>query len=125
MIAFLTSALAGTYGKYIIDAAVALLVAGGIWFWLHEHDARVLADQAAAQAATVAAEQVRQAQDNAAAVAADAQAQIARAAAVTHVKTEIAHAPTTQACVDSPAVAAALRSLQPARPSAGAPGNRP
>lgn len=115
---FLGSPL-GRAGMIVLACGVA---AAGYLVWLGAHDRAVLAEQAAKEAAAVAETQIadlRRAVD-----AADAEARDAteRAAKVTVIKTEIARAPVTVACVRSPAVAAALDGLRAAGGGNGPPG---
>ena len=116
MIAFFLSVytfLSSAAGKLALYALLAVGVAAGAWFALHEHDQRLLAGQAASAAVATARVEAAQAKESAKAVVADAQEQIKRLTILTKVKTDIAHAPITQTCATSPAVLAALRSLQP------------
>ena len=112
---------AGPLGRFALYAGLAaVLVAGGFWI-VHEHDGRVLAEQAAVEAAAVAQQQVADAQRAAAAATEEARAAVDRANRVATIKTEIARAPVSTSCATSPAVAAALDGLrQNARAGAGA-----
>ena len=103
--------------KYTLGALAVALAVGAYFVWLAEHDAKLRAEDAARVAATTAAEQVRQAQEGAAAVQADAAESIQRAREVNNVKLEIARAPVSVGCVGSPAVLRALDSLR--HPGAG------
>lgn len=117
-----------TAGKAVMICLLILATAGGYFFWLHEHDAKVLAVQTASLQVAAATELTRQAQEGAAAVSLDAKAQIASAAATADINRSIANAVVTNACVDSPAMAVVLHGLlntTPASPGgavAGAPG---
>ena len=123
---FLLTWITGAAGKYIAAVFAAVAIIGGYLFWLREHDGRLLAEQAAREAAVVAADRVKQAEAGAAAVQAEATAQIARITATSRTRQEIARAPVTFACAASPAVAAALRGLRPdPAPGPGAPGSAP
>lgn len=119
----LLALLTGPMGKLIGYGALAVALVLGGWYALHEHDQRVLAEQAATEAAVVAAQQIADARKAAAAVQADAAAAIARAAMAATVKGNIDHAPITYACAQSPAVRAALDGLPGASSAGGgAPG---
>jgi hypothetical protein len=111
--------LASPFGKYVGYAALALTLILGGSYALHEHDQRVLAEQAAKEAAVVAAQQIADAKKVAAAVQADAAAAIARATLAATVKGNIDHAPITYACAQSPAVRAALDGLPGSAGSSG------
>jgi uncharacterized protein HemX len=115
--------LAGGTGKVLGILALVLALAGGSALWLHEHDVRVLAEQAAAEAMQVSAEQAREHQAAIAALQAQHAADLARLRATTAVKQEIARAPITTACAASPAVSAAAAELRRrAGPGAGQAG---
>lgn len=111
----------GRIGLYVVGALAVIAAAA---FIVHEHDARIRAEDAAHVAAVTAAEELRQSKANAAALSvslADAQA---RATATATTKTEIARAPVTNGCAASPAVAAALDGLRRAAGAgSGAPAN--
>lgn len=108
-----------TAGKAVMICLLIFAVVGGYFFWLHEHDAKVLAVQTASLQVAAATEVTRQAQAGAAAVSLDAKAQIASAAATADIDRSIANAVVTNACVDSPAMAVVLRGLLSTVPGAG------
>ena len=109
--------LSGPLGRWAAYAAIAACVVTALAVGWYEHDQRILAEQAAREAAAVAVQQLADARAATAAVQAEAEAAIARANAATTIKTEIHRAPPTIACAASPAVRAALDGLR--RPAAG------
>lgn len=95
---------------YGVFAAGALALG---WLWLHEHDARLLAQQAARARAVVAAQQLRDAHAATAAVQRVADAAIRRARTLAQVKMEVAHAaPPAAACAVPAAVLRAVGALR-------------
>lgn len=111
----------GRIGLYVA-AAMAVLAAGALWF--HEHDQRIRAEDAARVAAVTAAAELANVRAGAAALSASLADAEARASRVVTLKTEVARAPVTQACVNSPALRAALDGLRGAAgPGGGAPKN--
>ncbi len=106
--------VAGPLGKLAIVVAALAAVALGAALWLHEHDARVLAGQAAKAQAVAMAAQLADAKAATAAVAQVAHDAVARAAALTNARMEIAHATAPAASCAVPA--AVLRAVDALRP---------
>lgn len=104
--------LAGPLGKAALYGVLAVVLLGGVGVWFHEHDLRVLAQQAARLAAVVQVEENRQHAAAIVAVKEQHAAQLARLASTTSVKQVIARAPISQACVASAAVAPAIDELR-------------
>lgn len=109
--------LGGPVGKVLAGVAAAGVIVLGAALWLHEHDARILAEQAAKAQAVAAAAELADAKAATAAVQAVADAAQARANALANVRTEIAHAaaPATSCAVPA-AVLRAIDALRPASP---------
>lgn len=124
MLASILAALASPVGRIVGYVAAVGAIIGGYLFWLHEHDARILATKAASEAVIVAAQQVEDAHKALAAVQAEAEAADARAKAATSLKLEIANAPLTGDCVPFAPLDVALSGLRRAAGSnPGAAGN--
>ncbi len=110
---------AGSLGRYAMYAALAVAVAGGAAWVIHEHDNRVRAEQQLAidkaNAAAIEADHARAiaALEQAATEARD------RADNLERLKARVHAQPVTTACVQSPAVRAALDGL---RQHGGSPG---
>ncbi len=104
--------LTGPFRRVAIYTTVALAIVGAGAVALHQHDRRVLAEQAAAEAAAVAAQQVADMRRAVDAANAEAEAATARANAAANVKREIARAPVTVACAASPAVRVVLDGMR-------------
>jgi hypothetical protein len=98
---------------------VALCIYGGGSLWLVQHDAAIVAEWKAAQVAAVDAAREQEHQAAVAALEAAQRDAAARVRTVTVIKREIANAPVQTACVDSPAIAAALDGLHRARGGTG------
>ncbi|MBU6246487.1 MAG: hypothetical protein KGN77_01925 [Xanthomonadaceae bacterium] len=107
--------LGGPLGKVFAGVAAGGAILLGAALWLHEHDARVLAEQAARQQAVVAAAQLADAKAATAAVQAVADAAEKRAEALANVRMEIAHATAPSASCAVPA--AVLRAVDAMRPA--------
>lgn len=124
MIAALLPLLAGPLGRMALWAGLAVALAGAGWLALHQHDQRVLAEQAARQAAAVAAQQLADLRAALDASQAEARAAAARAEAAATIKQEIANAPLTGECVPFDPLGAALDGLRRAAGTGdGAAGN--
>jgi hypothetical protein len=109
--------LGGPVGKVLAGVAAAGVIVLAIALWLHEHDARILAEQAAKVQAVTAAAQLADAKAATAAVQAVADAAQARANVLANVRTEIAHAaPPAAACGVPAAVLRAVGSMRAASP---------
>ena len=107
----------GLLGGKITRLEIYVLLAAGLafagWFWLREHDARVLAQEAARAQAKVAAQQLADQRAATAQVQAVADAAQARADALTAARLEIAHAiPPAAACGPPAAVLRAVGALR-------------
>lgn len=116
----LLALITGPFGKIAGIAAVALgLFAAGA-LALHQHDARVRAEQLLAeekvQAEAIAADQRR----TVAALEAQASEAAARADQLMKVRSSVHAAPVTTGCADRPAIRAALDGLR--RTAVGGPG---
>lgn len=116
---FLLTPLLGLLGGKItrleIYAGIAAVAAIGWFVWIHEHDAALLARQAARAQAVAAAAQLADARAATAAVAQVAHDAVARAAALTTARMEIANAPAPAAACGPPA--AVLRAVGAMRAS--------
>ena len=114
MIGILLGALTG--GKITRLEIYGLLTVGLVcagWFWLREHDARLLAQQAARAQAVVAAQRLSDARAAEAQVQAVADARAKRLDALATVKLEIAHAmPPAASCGPPAAVLRAVGALR-------------
>ena len=122
MIAAFLPFLAGPLGRALMWGALAAAVIGGAVFTVHQHDRRVLAEQAAREATAVAARQMADMRAALAASEAEAKAAVARAEAASTIKQEIANAPLSGECVPFDPLGAALDGL---RRAAGAGGGSP
>lgn len=98
--------LLGTGGSIAAALALALSLAGGAWAVVHEHDAKVIAQVAAQQAAVAAQAQHDQDQQVIAGLTMAAQKAAALASTMTKLKETIHATPTTNACANSPAIIA-------------------
>lgn len=119
----LLTLITGPAAKYLAAALAVIAVAAGYWFWLTEHDARLLAEQTAREQAAASAEQIKSAQNNADAIVADAARRVAAANANAAVHRRIASAPVTSACIASPAIQSAVDSLRQPSPGSSADGH--
>jgi hypothetical protein len=108
-------ALLGLFGGPLGKVLAGFLAAGaivlGVLLWLHEHDARLLAEQAARRQAVVAARQLADARAATDAVQAVADARAKRISAMTKARMEIAHA-TAPSCAVPAAVLRAVDALR-------------
>lgn len=103
-------------------AGVLLALWGGGSLYLQRHDAALVAQWSAKAEEAVAVAREQDAAASNRAVAADAQGQITREAQAAVVRSEIAHAPPSNACAASPAIRALLVRM---RTGAGAGGDPP
>lgn len=105
--------LAGRLSRAELYGAIAMAVIAGGWVVVHEHDARLLAEQAAKAQAVVAAQRLSDAHAATAAVQSVADAAIRRANALAQLKLEIAHAaPPEASCAVPAAVLRAVGALR-------------
>ena len=95
--------LGGKITRWEIYLGIAAVVAVGWFVWIHEHDAALLARQAARAQAVAAAAQLADARAATAAVAQVAHDAVARAAALATARMEIANAPAPAAACGPPA----------------------
>ena len=110
LLGFLTG---GTISRLEIYGLLAAGLALAGWFWLHEHDARLLAQQAARAQAVVAAQRLSDARAAEAQVQAVADARARRLDALSKARLEIAHAmPPAATCGPPVAVVRALGALR-------------
>ena len=93
----------GPLGKIATYVGVALGGLGLAALLLHEHDARVLAEQALKEQAVISAEQLKDAQNATTQVQAVADATAARLSKLAGTKLEIANAPAPAASCGAPA----------------------
>ena len=107
--------LTGPLGKLAMVGAALAAIALGVMFWLHEHDARILAQQAARAQAVAAAAQLADARAALTQEQIVADAAQARATAIATARTEIANAPAPAAACGVPA--AILRAVGAMRAS--------
>jgi hypothetical protein len=107
-----TALLLSPFGRIGLYVVAALAVVAGVAFWLHEHDARIRAEDAARVAAVTAAAELANVRAGAAALASSLADAEARASRVVTIKTEIARAPITQGCASSPSVRVALDAMR-------------
>ncbi len=103
--------LGGPLAKVLAGFAAAAAIMLGVLLWLHEHDARLLAVQAARRQAVVAAQRLADAKAATDAVQAVADARAKRLDAMTKAKMEIAHA-TAPSCGVPAAVLRAVDALR-------------
>lgn len=113
--------LTGPFRRYAIAALLVIAAAGAGLAALHQHDARIIAEQLARQRQAVTEARLADALRAADAAQAEALAAMRRERAAASIKMEISRAPVTQACVDSPAVRIALDRLR----GAAGTGDRP
>lgn len=109
MIAALLGMLGGPLSRIELYGGIAVVAVLGGWFVVHEHDARLLAQQAAKAQAVVAAQQLADAKAATSAVQAVADAAIKRADVLARARMEIANAPAPAASCGAPA--AVVRAL--------------
>ena len=105
--------LGGMPGRILAGLAAAGAIVLAVVLWLHEHDARLLAEQAAKVQAVAAAQQLATAKAAADQAQALADAAEKRAATLATAKTEIAHAPPPAPSCGPPA--AVLRAVDALR----------
>lgn len=101
--------LGGKITRWEIYLGLGVVAAFGWFVWVHEHDAALLARQAAKAQAVVAAQQLADAHAATTAVQAVADAAIKRADALARARMEIANAPAPAASCGAPA--AVVRAL--------------
>jgi hypothetical protein len=101
--------LGGPVGKVLAGIAAAGVIVLAVLLWLHEHDARILAEQAAKAQAVAAAAQFADAKAATEAVAQVAHDAVARAAAQANTRAQIAGAAAPAASCGAPA--AVLRAV--------------
>ncbi len=105
--------LGGPFSRIeLYGVGLAALIAGG-WFVVHEHDARLLAQQAARAQAVVAAQELADAKAATAQVQAVADETTKRLGALATARTEISHATAPAASCGAPA--AVLRAVDALR----------
>ena len=114
-VAPLLGLLGGKITRWEIYAVGALLVGLGAWYVVHAHDARLLAQAAQRAQAVADAARLKDAKAATAAVAQVAHDAVARAAALTTARMEIANAPAPAAACGPPA--AVLRAVGAMRAS--------
>lgn len=101
--------LGGKITRWEIYGGIAAVAVIGWFVWIHEHDAALLARQAAKAQAVVAAQQLADAHAATTAVQAVADAAIKRADALARARMEVANAPAPAASCGAPA--AVVRAL--------------
>jgi len=112
----------GPLGRIALYVIGAVALVGAAVFVVKQHDARVLAEQAAREAQAVAAQQIADMRRAVEAANAETVAANERAAKAATIKTEIARAPVTTACTTSPALRVVLDQLRASSAGPGAPG---
>lgn len=104
--------LTGPLGKIGMYAALGLALLSGAAYALHQHDARVIAEQASAEKTRQIADMQAAHDRIVTALETTAKEASAHAAALAETRKAIANAPVSTSCVGSAAVAAAIDGLR-------------